>query len=532
MSYRRLNLQDFKDVWTAADISHIEDGVINNETELGAIKSTVTNMESQLKDLTDSEVLNSIMPLWHTLLSNGGEKIFPPTISFDGNIIGKVFLPINSGIGEIGAGYVRIGDDVGFTVGAMTCGGLYHVVSAVVPAMLNVNLLDETEINGSVGTNLLQALFVEGEESYDYGDNPVVIYNSMYQNMFTEFVLSNNFLSMFFGEEDSSLTLPTAFSIDRSFEYNGCIYPSGFYSLYIHFNFFKNLNGAQGAMIPDLPLIYVDKFWAFGYQEFFIDSILKQLNMPLDYSKASNAFECLGDSIFWNNINSLKTDVIIPSDHQLSMFKCMSYNPQAFLEACLSSTKITIFDKNGNSEDLTMDIVPINSEKSEKAYKTSVFALGNYIIIVPTIAQLNKENCVIPGVYCSPMAPSSFQLQFHGVDVEKLFNKYKINHQYLPETPKFDLIEMGMPVIQLNGEPSILEMDTTKLYFDSQKGPVRLKVQTTLGQVSYLANFTELGTFCQSVFSTYYTVEGSMVKFDVVTVFDDSMISIQAIPVS
>ena len=201
MSYERLNLQDFVDVLTAAKVSHIEDGIINNETRLNTVVSNLNTTKNQvstntnkindhtnqintlnsgIEDLFESELMNSIAPLWHTLLSNGGEKIYPPTISFDGNIIGKTYLPLD-GDGSDSVGYVRIGDATFSSLSVMTCGGLYHMLVQLGP-LLGTNFNLDLDINNMTGLQLLFASVVQGEESYEYGNEPVMIYNSQYQN--------------------------------------------------------------------------------------------------------------------------------------------------------------------------------------------------------------------------------------------------------------------------------------------------------------------------------------------------------------
>ena len=515
MSYERLNLQDFTDIWTAAHVTHVEDGIVNNETRLNTVVSNlnttknqvstntnkinehttqINTLNSDVEDLYESELINSIMPLWSTLLSYGGEKIFPPTISFDGNIIGKTYLSLG-GDNTTSIGYVRIGDAVlSENVGVMTCGGLYHIL---LPGFTALGAIEQNvNINNITGLlSIFQYAMITGEYSYDYGDTPIVVYNSNYQKALNEV----------FGSDSERSELPTAFSINKNFEFNGIIYPSGFYSLYI---FAKKFNDSP----MHLPLFYVDKYW-----DLCIPMINPEMNMPLDYSKASNAFECFEDSIFWNGIDNLQSDLVIPLDHEFSGVKCISYNPQAFLEACAVATGIT---KNG----MTLSVT-----SSDVQDGNLIYWLGDTIAIVPTLCSDNYQD-IPSGVYTLEEEP--FILQFHGIDTEKLFNKYKIDHQYLPTVPEFNLIDMGMPIIQLNGEPTIFEMNTYKLYFDSQKGPIKLTVQTELGQVSYLANFVSLGSYYQNVFSVYYEIEGSSVKFDVITVFNDSMISVQAIPVS
>lgn len=46
MSYERLNLRDFTDIWTAAHVSHVEDGIVNNETKLNTVTSNLNSTKS------------------------------------------------------------------------------------------------------------------------------------------------------------------------------------------------------------------------------------------------------------------------------------------------------------------------------------------------------------------------------------------------------------------------------------------------------------------------------------------------------
>lgn len=514
MSYERLNLQDFTDIWTAAHVSHVEDGIVNNETRLNTVVSNLDTTKNQVsnntnkinehtsqintlnsegQDLFESEIINSIMPLWHTLLSNGGEKIYPPTISFDGNAIGKTYLPVD-GDGEASIGYVRIGDATSSSLGIMTLGGLYHILAQLLPVLGNADSILNMDINHMTGLQLLYAAAVFGKESYEYGNEPVIVYNSSYSQMFDKLSDGEAGLSAF----------PTAFSIDRSFEFNGMIYPSGFYSIYI---FTKNF------MIDNayLPFFYVDKFWT-------LDSMLfrHQANMSLDYSKASNAFECFGESIFWNGIDELNADIITPSDNEFSAFKCISYNPQQFLLACLSATSITI---NDNTASLT-------DEEGSCYYILN--AIGTSIAILPTALHDGDSGIgIAPGVYVLGNS-SALELQFHGVDTQELFNKHEINPQYLPEVPEFNLTEMGMSNVSLNGNFVTLETNTTKLKFYSRKGPVRITIPTEIGEVSCLATFNTIGSTYQSVVTGYYNAT----KFDTVITFTDDDIMVGIFPIS
>ena len=517
MSYERLNLQDFIDVLTAAKVSHIEDGIVNNETRLNTVVSNLNTTKNQvstntnkindntnqintlnsgMEDLFESEMLNSIAPLWHTLLSNGGEKIYPPTISFDGNAIGKTYLPLD-GDGANSIGYVRIGDATFSSLGVMTCGGLYHMLVQIEP-LLGTNINLNLDINNMTGLQLLFASIVQGEESYEYGNEPVVIYKSTYQSLLAE--ASNGELGL--------SELPTAFSIDRSFEFNGVIYPSGFYSIHL---FMKNFIAPIDVY---LPFFYVDKFWT-------LDSMLfrHQANMSLDYSKASNAFECFGESIFWNGIDKLNTDIIAPLDHPYSVFKCISYNPQQFLLACLSAARITI---NGN----TASLQELTSANEEDSCYYTLFAAGVSIVILPSVLH-EGELALAPGVYVLE-GNSALELQFHGVDTQEFFNKHKINPQYLPDAPEFNLAEMGMSNVPLNGNFVTLDVNTAKLKFCSRRGPVRITIPTEIGEVSCLATFNDIGSTYQSVVTGYYDA----IKFDTVIIFTNNYIKVGIIPVS
>ena len=518
MSYERLNLQDFTDIWTAAHVTHVEDGIVNNETKLNTVTSNLNSTKSQvstntnkinentnqintlnsgMEDLFESEIINSIIPLWHTLLSNGGEKIYPPMISFDGNAIGKTYLPLD-GDGANSIGYVRIGDATSSLFGVMTCGGLYHMLVQLSPMLRNDSEIFNMDISKMTGLQLLYAAVISGEESNEYGNEPVIVYNSTYLRTLDE--LSG-------GGESGLSDFPTAFSIDRSFEFNGMIYPSGFYSIYLFTKDFQIDN-------IYLPFLYVDKFWA-------LDSMLgrHQANMPLDYSKASNAFECFGESIFWNGIDKLNTDIIIPADHEISAFKCISYNPQQFLTACLSATAITCNGSTASLQELTA-----TDEEGSCFYILN--AIGTSIAILPTVLH-EGDLGIAPGVYVLGGA-APLELQFHGVDTQELFNKNEINPQYLPEVPEFNLTEMGMSNVSLNGNFVTLETNTTKLKFYSRKGPVKITIPTEIGEVSCLATFNTIGSTYQSVVTGYYNAT----KFDTVITFTDDDIMVGIFPIS
>lgn len=539
MAYERLNLQDFIDVITAANLSHIEDGIVNNETKVKTIESTlnsvrntannntnsinnlsstVNNVAETGEELIKSQVINDFFPLWHTLLSYGGEKIFPPTLSFDGNIIGKTSFFLSSGSGiEKGIGYVRIGDDIGSQQGVITCGGLYHVLWQMV-CTLQANNSTFIEQFGDLasaesGLMLLMSAVTQGEDVYDNNGNLITIYNSPMLEMMTEENQAiKSFLQMFLPSLFSDA--PLAFSIDKDFEYNGIIYPSGFYSAYINSDPMSAIN-SHGAWL-DLPMLYVDKFWVLGPSA----SAHHQLNMPLDYSKASNAFDYIDkETIFWNG-DRLETDAIIPADHPLSNLPCISYNPQGFLQACLSATEIT-------ADNLTVNLTTVAlGEYDDSKMKTYAYVLGNLIVIIPTVCNLDGE-WIMPGVYALAEV-ESFKLQFHGIDVQTILNKHQINHQYLPEVPEFNLIEMGMAEVPLTGDFIYLQANTSKLKSCSRKGPVRITIPTTMGEVSCLATFNSIDSAHQSVITGYYNA----IKFDAVIGFTDNTIGVAIIPVS
>jgi hypothetical protein len=121
MSYTRLNLQDYKDKWNAAKVKHLEDGIVNNDVKISNILSGNFNSDEkeniqetlEIKEIKGHTTLDTFIPLWHTLLSEGGKKIRKPDITFDGNLNGKVMLPApQKGLLENTVSYVRISDYV------------------------------------------------------------------------------------------------------------------------------------------------------------------------------------------------------------------------------------------------------------------------------------------------------------------------------------------------------------------------------------------------------------------------------------
>ena len=275
-------------------------------------------------------------------------------------------------------------------------------------------------------------------------------------------------------------------------------------------------------MMPNLPIFYVDRFWQLLNVDDAADVFSTQLNAALDYSKASNAFECAGESIFWNGNDRVKSDIITPSDNPLSFVKCISYNPQAFLQACMNATSIECIEHNGTTELLNMEAIWLENN-------CMGYALSNDVvdkIMILTMPYQEAGMFILPGVYVGSDVP--FELKFHGVDTEKLFNPYKIDNQYLPEVPEFNLVEMGMSNVPLTGNFIDLDMNTAKLKFCSRRGPVRITIPTEVGEVSCLATFNDIGSTYQSVVTGYY--DG--IKFDTVIIFTNNFIRVGIFPVS
>ena len=113
MAYTRLNLQDYKDKWTAASVKHLEDGIVENSEMIANIAASSGGNED-VGTLAAILSANTVMPLWMTLLSDGGKKIYPPTLSFNGDVTNKILVPYkaftpNSGF-ENGAFYVCLAD--------------------------------------------------------------------------------------------------------------------------------------------------------------------------------------------------------------------------------------------------------------------------------------------------------------------------------------------------------------------------------------------------------------------------------------
>ena len=73
MAYERLNLQDFIDVITAANLSHIEDGIVNNETKVKTIESTLNSVRNTANNNTNS--INNLSSTVNNVAETGEELI-------------------------------------------------------------------------------------------------------------------------------------------------------------------------------------------------------------------------------------------------------------------------------------------------------------------------------------------------------------------------------------------------------------------------------------------------------------------------
>lgn len=469
MSYTRLSLQDYKDKWNAAKVRHLEDGIVNNDVKISNILSGNFSSDEkeniqetlEIKEIKGHTTLDTFIPLWHTLLSEGGKKIRKPDITFDGNLNGKVMLPApQKGLCENTVSYVRISDYVRLGYVAMTLGGLGHVLLHMSGLMPNNsdNLIDKLEgynhvvAPNSGGATMMECLFPNQNIVSGAG---VTQYESLYKSLFAEMFLdlssnadgdTGEMRTMFAGL--CSDDLPAAFSIDHDFEYNGISYPAGFYSLYIDFSldFVALTNG--DSMLPalvegmkKLPLLYVDNIWILlagesDHEDIYVypDYLREQ---ETNYNN-SNTFAfnfSNNDTLFWTRAkNKFVNSCVANIDGVNETLNSICSEPEKFLNAAMKASDI-IYSDSKASLDIYANTTGSDIPQFMKYYRIGLDIL---IFIDPVHIILEDYNSLIPpGVYYIG-ENDSFTLKLEGSNIKSMFVKEpERNTRYFDLTTRF-----------------------------------------------------------------------------------------------
>lgn len=437
MAYTKLNLQDYKDKWTAEKVSHLEDGIFVNDERLNKLFSNGNSLSEtekllmqdtlEITGLKGSELFNSILPLWDSLLSEGGKKIYPPAISFDGNIENKIIFTLDSdeGLGsfESGACYVRVGDPIESSLCLMTYGGLLHILHIMLNSGgIGINTLADTSSQNTMEDipidQTLYFNFLMAASAYpQINENMDEYYLS--DSILTEFIRQNTLYQSFF---PNLFEGPVALSAHQDFNYYGKTYPKGFYVRYINTPlmeyFIQMMLAESGESVSsemihsiDLPVFYIDNVWPLNA---FFTSVPHIQKQPEIFENTPHVFKCGKETLSWDGISRLDlTDAM--------GVIMVSAEPRKFLDVCKMASSINVLNSDNEIEE-TLSLAPISlGSASDKA-----LALGEHFIIIQDLMTIDNYT-VAPGVY--GVNDNPITIEFKDVDILSIYNK-KINRDY------------------------------------------------------------------------------------------------------
>lgn len=502
MSYTRLTLQDFKDKWNADKVKHLEDGISANAIDLDKLfnrnnsldSDTKKSVQDQLKitNLLDSELVNSFVPLWQTLLSEGGKKIQEPTISFDGNINGKVMIPApTKGIAQGMLGYVRISDPLApsilelspFTSYAMTMGGIGHLLSIMMLSDMEEEKRDTYKWSISYDggpQSLMGCLFASiGDQKSDEQGLIYQTYESQFQEEFFR-LCSTSMTSTTDGDMSTLMfqgrEYPTAFSIYRDFEYDGISYPAGFYSIYADLAAAKlmaaqegsDMNFAPLAAMKNFPLFYVDNVWNLCPINNSNDSVIPDYirdKSPTNNNNRAYSFDIIGNNkIYWNKkkhgyVNEY-SHYDLDNDSIILTKGSICSEPEKFLNALNDATSVTMITNNSDTPiQFTKPQFHFNPllNSSTISYFQGYSANEFTILVDPMhLVGTNKSILMLPGVIINDDdIIEEFTLEFEGVNIRDMFvKKIDRNVQYFDLT---DILPLTTSWTWADGPEGLLE---------------------------------------------------------------------------
>lgn len=248
MAYTRLNLQDYKDKWTAASVKHLEDGIVENNNSIAALQS---QNSTNLGNLLASNILLPRILGNANESKNVGMNMGPATFTFDGDYHNKIHLVANiaddsTGIfSESVCLYVQISDQaISEYTAAYSYGGTIETITGM-------ELLSSLRDNSSQLLEYLPTLMEMEAIRSSYGRMAVLEGDSYYSVLTQEedFVDVAEYENMIFPHRN--LNLPEFFSKDKEFTYNGMTFPKGTYVLCI-------VGLSSGV---ELPVYFVNGIW-------------------------------------------------------------------------------------------------------------------------------------------------------------------------------------------------------------------------------------------------------------------------------
>lgn len=444
MAYEKLKLTDFVSKWTAADVDHLENGILNAEglftkymnMSYDEKQKLTSNILQAFNDLdydkrnSVQNILNNVFSdyldddkkaswrhkfdaasvlganatagvLWGGLLSELGRRCGTPSFSWDGDITNKVLMP--SDALDI-AYYVKISDDATykFNEGCITFAGLSV---PILVAMATMKLVENVNDND---TAFYQALMIAVETCFAFpNENRDELYS----------ILWNELIEM---------PYPVMKVLSTDTEIDGIIYPKGIYALTL---MSANLMGEDTVA----PVSYVDKYWNI----YHLANPIVSNNLNWDYIDfhTDMAVDIKDNSILWDGNSTLPAARIYDLEDD-SYLTLISYKTKEFFDLVKKAASITTTWSNGTT---TSSIEALN-EKSLYV----VGGLSLYIALDFFTIKNEETGSVIysipPGVYLHASNTGTYpkEITFNGVsNMESILYSHKLPHK-LYDCPAYE----------------------------------------------------------------------------------------------
>ena len=527
MAYTRLNLQDYKDKWTAAHVEHIEDGIVANTDQLNTLSSKVNSNSSNITAQNDSindlntsidnlyenvDTLNQwgmaigttvSTPLWLTLLSEGGEKIYPPSISFDGNLTNKIIVPFpgfttSMSPYEKEAFYVRIGEPLTVADGessyVATLAGMPHLVIPLLfsgsinnlpigdnasdtPMVLSESNMDITpeDIISSSTLGLAMQMASSSIENADGGIIP--FFSSLYNSS----ISSSTELMTAIGQMFSAAAnYPIGFVASNDFVTGDVTYPSGTYVLYTTTALTTLLNFSHAPY----PWVYIDKIWNLNLLESPTSNNFTDID-SLDCNSNNSVLKAYDNIIYWDGVSGLEH-----CDNTNDMV-LLSRNPWPLLKASERANSVSVKNSDGTLTGIGFEVPTYRHWDFIDVLDDS----GNWYATIVLHAFYENNVLYQPGVY-SYTSESPLIIVYDGISINDYIDK-KIPYKHIPDVPTFDLTIMGMPML-VPGEPMVsCAVDATELCLAAEKGPIKIVGMTSFGEVTITGTATKWNSVYQ-----------------------------------
>jgi hypothetical protein len=269
----------------------------------------------------------------------------------------------------------------------------------------------------------------------------------------------------------AAVNYPIGFIASNDFVMEDVAYPSGTYVLYTLSPMSSYLNFSH----VQYPWFYIDKIWNLNILESPTSNNFTDID-SLDCNSNNSVLKAYDNAIYWDGVSGLghcdnKNDMVL-----------LSRNPWPLLKVWERADSVSVKNSDGTLTNIGFEIP---TEKSWD-YIDITDDSGNWYATIVLHAFYENNVLYQPGVY-SYASESPLIVIYDGISINDYIDK-KIPYKHIPDVPTFDLTVMGMPML-VPGEPmSSCVVDTTELRMAANKGPIKIIVMTSYGEITAMGN--------------------------------------------